>query len=109
MTSGDDDIGKDKIYPDVPSKPLSANQVEDIDAAKSRKKAMLGESYKYDPDFKGPEIKRSCTDCLCLILYIILALASLCVAVFAFYRGNPSLLMYPTDSQGNVCGYNEYS
>ena len=25
----------------------------------------------------------------------------------AYYRGNPSLLAYPTDTQGKVCGYND--
>ncbi len=47
-----------------------------------------GEPFKFDPNFKGPIRKRSCTDVLCLILFILfLALWSF-VGLVAFVKGD---------------------
>ncbi|XP_064615928.1 choline transporter-like protein 2 isoform X2 [Liolophura sinensis] len=59
----------------------------------------------YDPTFNGPIKKRSCTDIICCLLFVIFVAGLGVVAYFAYTYGNPRLLLYPQDSQGNLCGY----
>nr|CAD7197084.1 unnamed protein product [Timema douglasi] len=75
--------------------------------------AMTGEPVKYDPTFKGPLNKRSCTDVICLGLFLVFVGAWIFVgcyvgdcqcSVLGFTRGDPSRLLLPTDSQGRKCG-----
>ncbi|KAK8787087.1 hypothetical protein V5799_023137 [Amblyomma americanum] len=63
-----------------------------------------GEPRRFDPEFKGPLKNRSCTDILCLFLFIFFLAGWGIVAFFAYRNGNPERLIYPTDSQGNICG-----
>lgn len=63
-----------------------------------------GEPRKFDPEFKGPLKNRSCTDILCLFIFIFFLAGWAVVAFFAYRYGNPERLIYPTDSQGNICG-----
>lgn len=63
-----------------------------------------GEPRKFDPEFKGPLKNRSCTDILCLFIFIFFLAGWAVVAFFAYRYGNPERLVYPTDSQGNICG-----
>lgn len=67
-----------------------------------------GEAFTYDPNFKGPIKNRSCTDVLCLIVFLSFIVGWLVVAGFAYREGKPELLLYPTDSEGNVCGVGEF-
>lgn len=59
---------------------------------------------QYDPEFKGPIKNRSCTDILCLLLFLAFLAGWIVVAGFAAGNGDPSRLLYPTDSFGRVCG-----
>ena len=52
---------------------------------------------------------RSCTDLLCLSLYLLALLGWLAVALVGFLDGNPEQILYPTDSSGNICGRGEFS
>ena len=52
---------------------------------------------------------RSCTDLVCLSLYILALLGWLAVAVVGFIDGDPQQILYPTDSSGNICGRGEFS
>nr|CAD7396533.1 unnamed protein product [Timema cristinae] len=72
-----------------------------------------GEPVKYDPTFKGPLNKRSCTDVICLGLFLVFVGAWIFVgyyvgdcrcSVLGFTQGDPSRLLLPTDSQGRKCG-----
>lgn len=49
--------------------------------------------------------KRSCTDIVCLLLFIVFLCAWGFVAYMGFKDGNIQQVIYPTDSQGNVCGH----
>merc|ERR550519_283297 len=49
--------------------------------------------------------KRSCTDVLCLILFLVFLGAWGFVAYMGFKDGNIQQVIYRTDSQGNVCGH----
>ncbi|GIY40639.1 choline transporter-like protein 4 [Caerostris darwini] len=66
-----------------------------------------GEQLTYDANFNGPIKHRSCTDVLCLFLFVAFIAGWIVVAFFAFREGNPKVLVYPTDSQGNICGVGE--
>jgi hypothetical protein len=79
-------------------------------------KPLLRDSYHYreqDPDYRGegldpkygdgPDSERSCTDILCLVLFVVLLGVLGYVAVVAFGRGDPRYLAYPFDSEGNQC------
>lgn len=65
---------------------------------------LFGEPVQYDPEFKGPIKNRSCTDILCFLLFIAFLAGWGVVAGFAAFNGDPSRLLYPTDSLGRVCG-----
>lgn len=49
--------------------------------------------------------KRSCTDVACLLLFVVFLGAWGFVAFMGFKEGNIEQVIYPTDSQGNVCGH----
>ncbi|EDV27594.1 uncharacterized protein TRIADDRAFT_53446 [Trichoplax adhaerens] len=63
-----------------------------------------GKAKQHDPDFKGPIANRGCTDIICCLLFTAYVLGLFVLGVFAFINGNPSRLIYPTDSYGNLCG-----
>ncbi|XP_037514059.1 choline transporter-like protein 4 isoform X4 [Rhipicephalus sanguineus] len=67
-----------------------------------------GEPRKFDPGFKGPLKNRSCTDIICLFLFVFFLFGWAIVAFFAYRNGNPERLIYPTDSDGNICGQPPY-
>ena len=46
-----------------------------------------------------------CTDVFCLVIFIIFCIVEVAIAVVALAYGNPWLLLYPRDSQGDLCGY----
>ncbi|CAH1786106.1 unnamed protein product [Owenia fusiformis] len=68
-----------------------------------------GEANKYDPNFNGPIANRGCTDIICCLLFIICILGMGVVGYFAYSRGDPSKLLYPTDTAGNMCGYGDFA
>ncbi|XP_037514055.1 choline transporter-like protein 4 isoform X3 [Rhipicephalus sanguineus] len=70
--------------------------------------ADYGEPRKFDPGFKGPLKNRSCTDIICLFLFVFFLFGWAIVAFFAYRNGNPERLIYPTDSDGNICGQPPY-
>lgn len=48
--------------------------------------SIVGEPLRYDPTFKGPLAKRSCTDIICLLIFVIF----LCGWGFVAYFGKKS-------------------
>ncbi|XP_063707419.1 choline transporter-like 2 isoform X2 [Culicoides brevitarsis] len=63
-----------------------------------------GEPLRYDPTFKGPLAKRSCTDIICLLIFIIFLCGWGFVAYFAYQHGDLNRLLVPSDSSGLRCG-----
>ncbi|XP_066993399.2 choline transporter-like 2 [Anabrus simplex] len=66
-----------------------------------------GKPFKYDPTFNGPLHKRSCTDIICLLIFVVFIAAWVAVGIVAFSNGNPARLISPIDYEGNHCGVDE--
>lgn len=49
---------------------------------------------------------RSCRDIFCLVIFFIFIGGCFAVAVIGFKEGNPELILYPYDEDGNQCGIN---
>lgn len=64
----------------------------------------LGQPFRYDPEFKGPRDRRSCTDILCLLLFLVFLVAWAGVGFFAYKFGDPNRILHPTDVSGLKCG-----
>ncbi|XP_040581973.1 choline transporter-like protein 2 [Lepeophtheirus salmonis] len=65
---------------------------------------LYGSPKKYEPTFKGPIKKRSCTDVICLLLLIVFITCWIGIGLLSFTWGNPTKLIYPSDSNGEICG-----
>ncbi|XP_072245765.1 choline transporter-like protein 5-B isoform X2 [Leuresthes tenuis] len=63
-----------------------------------------GEPRKFDPNFRGPVQKRSCTDVVCCVIFVIVILGYIALGTVAWIHGDPRKIVYPTDSQGQFCG-----
>ncbi|XP_072033070.1 choline transporter-like protein 4 [Amphiura filiformis] len=61
----------------------------------------------HDPNFKGPIRNRSCTDVPCCILFATFLTGVVLIACFAFTRGNPHTIIYPSDYKGNICNMSQ--
>ena len=63
---------------------------------------------KKDIDHKelrdGPIKHRSCTDILCALLFFAFVGSMIALGVFGYQNGDPDILIYPYDSEGNQCG-----
>uniref|UniRef100_A0A1W7RAS8 Choline transporter-like protein n=1 Tax=Hadrurus spadix TaxID=141984 RepID=A0A1W7RAS8_9SCOR len=66
--------------------------------------SKYGEPKKFDPNFSGPIKNRSCTDVLCLLIFVIFLIGWAVLAGYGFKYGDPDTLIDPTDSHGDVCG-----
>jgi hypothetical protein len=66
------------------------------------------DNYKVDPELKsGPISKRSCTDVLFAIFFVIFLCGMGASAIYGWHFGNPDMLMIGWDSDQNGCGYSE--
>ncbi|XP_065647600.1 choline transporter-like protein 4 isoform X2 [Hydra vulgaris] len=64
----------------------------------------FGQKKKYDKNFKGPIKDRGCTDIICCVLFSIYMIGMIIVGIVAYMQGDPKRLLFPTDSNGKVCG-----
>jgi choline transporter-like protein 2/4/5 len=48
--------------------------------------------------------KRRCTDWPCLLIFIVLLILYILFAIFVFREGSLRRFLYPTDTQGRICG-----
>lgn len=64
----------------------------------------MGDKLVAPPDFHGPTHDRKCTDVFCLLILVISWAAMTFLGVQALMSGDPRLLLYPLDFEGNVCG-----
>ncbi|XP_057289899.1 choline transporter-like protein 4 isoform X1 [Hydractinia symbiolongicarpus] len=88
------------------AEPIELNQhgVEDKEPA-----GQYGKSRKYDPNFSGPIKNRSCTDIICCVLFLLYFIGMLAVGILAYSTGDPTKLLYPTDSHGDTCGEGKHA
>ncbi|XP_022906177.2 choline transporter-like 2 isoform X1 [Onthophagus taurus] len=68
----------------------------------------IGERISYNPDFNGPLKGRSCTDVICLLLFLVFIGCWIGIGIFAFVNGDPEKLLIPRDSYGSRCGYDAH-
>ncbi|XP_030884357.1 choline transporter-like protein 5 [Leptonychotes weddellii] len=73
-------------------------------AKKREPPSSKGYPRTFDPNFKGPVAKRSCTDVLCCIIFILFIIAYILLGLVAWVHGDPRRVAYPTDSKGHFCG-----
>lgn len=62
----------------------------------------IGETLKYDVNFRGPLSKRSCTDVCCLFIFIVFCVAwgfiahyGKCYCIVTLFRSNRKVIFYP--------------
>ena len=65
---------------------------------------LIEEEYDPDKSGAGPIKDRSCTDILCLGLLIAFVVLWVMVGMWGVQNGDPTKLMYPTNSFGQICG-----
>ena len=64
-------------------------------------------SAKQGPAPTGPVKNRSCTDIICVLLFLVFVCGWVGVGVIGFQSGNPEQLVYPSNSEGEICGRKE--
>ncbi|XP_027729853.1 choline transporter-like protein 5 isoform X1 [Vombatus ursinus] len=75
-----------------------------MDAKKRERPDNYGEPRTYDPEFRGPIYKRSCTDVVCGIIFIVTIFCYIILGLLAWAHGDAKKLAYTTDSNGDFCG-----
>lgn len=72
--------------------------------SKPEPESEYGEPCQFDPTFRGPLKKRSCTDIICCILFLAVILGYLAVGALAWLYGDPRHVLFPRNSTGWFCG-----
>lgn len=62
------------------------------------------ESFQYNNNFRGPLVKRSCTDVICLLFFFIFLIIFGFTVYYAQREGNLNKILIPRDSEGLQCG-----
>lgn len=76
---------------------LSAGDREDIEKFKIKDRALED----------GPLTKRSCTDCLFAIFFLVAIAAMFAAAIYGWSSGKPDQLLIGWDSDQRGCGYSK--
>ncbi|XP_043861105.1 choline transporter-like protein 5 [Dromiciops gliroides] len=71
---------------------------------KEERSGSYGEPRTYDPEFRGPLYKRSCTDVVCCFIFIVVILSYVILGLVAWAHGDAKKVAYATDSYGQFCG-----
>ncbi|XP_028449858.1 choline transporter-like protein 5-A isoform X1 [Perca flavescens] len=85
-----------------PSSPAAVHSDTAVGAAPPAR--HYGEPHKFDPSFRGPVRRRSCTDILCCLIFIIVIFSYMALGIVAWLHGDPRKVLHPTDSYGQFCG-----
>ena len=64
-----------------------------------------GEPYQYDKDFHGAVGDRHCTDCCCLLIFLVFFAGMLAIFFYGLTISNVKYLYIPTDYRSLLCGY----
>ncbi|KAJ8921441.1 hypothetical protein NQ315_003059 [Exocentrus adspersus] len=75
---------------------------------RSKPSQDFGEPLPYDPDFNGPLKRRSCTDVICLLLFLVFVACWVGIGAYAYINGDPATLLVPKDSSGSRCGVDSH-
>ncbi|XP_032094883.1 choline transporter-like protein 4 [Thamnophis elegans] len=65
---------------------------------------QYGEKSQYDPSFRGPIQKRSCTDIICCVIFGLFLVGYMIIGLLAWLYGDPRQVIYPRNSTGSYCG-----
>ncbi|XP_066258139.1 choline transporter-like 2 isoform X2 [Euwallacea similis] len=65
-----------------------------------------GRDIQYDESY-GPNKNRSCTDIICLLIFLVFVGAWIAIGAWAISHGNPEKLLVPKNSYGLRCGMDE--
>ncbi|GAB0099962.1 Choline transporter-like 2 [Sergentomyia squamirostris] len=84
--------------------PIRRPSSEDDEGRGESDRLLYSEPIKYDPNFKGPLKNRSCTDVICLLLFVFFLIGWGVIAFYAYHHGDLDRLLVPTDSRNNRCG-----
>ena len=92
---------------------MGSKASKEAPAGTSSERGLMTSNPK-DPDFKGeplddrlangPLENRRCTDCLCCLIFVAFVICWIGAGLYGYSRGDPKLLTYPFDSDGNQCG-----
>ncbi|WAR31023.1 CTL2-like protein, partial [Mya arenaria] len=77
--------GKEEAY-----KPGEEMEMEEMNDFTDR---GYGKPLQFDPKFRGPISKRSCTDIICCFIFMVFVVGMAVVGYFAFSYGDPRLLL----------------
>jgi len=91
--------------------PYSASTIIDHDAYHSSTDAEIHDHHHYGPTYKYKSSShaplkrsRSCTDVICLLLFIAFLGCWIFVAYLTMRTGDIRKVLFPTDSHGQICG-----
>lgn len=65
-------------------------------------KRLEGDKAKYA---NGPISKRSCTDCLCCLFFIVALIGFAAASAYGWFNGDPRKLLIGWDTDGRGCGF----
>ncbi|KAL7840937.1 hypothetical protein AOLI_G00262600 [Acnodon oligacanthus] len=68
------------------------------------KRADYGDPTPYQPFFRGPVSKRSCTDVICCVLFMAAVVGYMTLGVLAWLFGDPRHVFFSRNSIGMFCG-----
>ncbi|XP_035382364.1 choline transporter-like protein 4 [Electrophorus electricus] len=63
-----------------------------------------GEPFPYEPFFRGPVSKRSCTDIICCMTFVAAIVSYMLIGILALLYGDPRHVLLPRNSTGMFCG-----
>jgi choline transporter-like protein 2/4/5 len=91
---------------DPTENPLRPSTVELTDKNGGEEEVEVKKVFKKKKYFAGfkPYEERGCTDCLCLVIFLIFLSGWLGLMIFSMIKGKPEVLYRATDYEGNVCG-----
>ena len=99
-------------------KRVEPDEGEGAPAAASPKKSKDKKEEKKDDDEDkeiGPEHgprslrKRGCTDCCCILIFIVFGLGMAMITYLAWTYGEPLVILYGKDYLGNRCGTGDFT
>ena len=67
------------------------------------------ESKEHNPSHQGPIKNRGCTDIICLLLFLAFCVGWAVIGIYGFVNGDPRILIYPSDSDGTICGKEDFA
>ncbi len=90
-------MGGAAIQPGIQATPKSEDKTP-------MKEEVVSLSTEQESLSNGPLENRHCTDFLCCVVFILFLVAWLGAGLFGYAEGDPALLFYPFDSEGQQCG-----